>query len=76
MPDPRTPMLARDQLDQLRCATPGCDCDGSEFFFSANCHPDAAVDVRYRRADGAMILTCNACERPVASILVAAHLHG
>lgn len=64
-----TTPLDKAALDQMRCATPDCNCGGELTFHSA-CHPTAPTWVTY--ADGTLTVTCAACDKTVAAVLVMA----
>ena len=56
----------RQELDPLRCQTPGCKCGGS-LIMNPVCHDDG-VDVRY--AAGVLTVRCHVCEKEVAQVAV------
>lgn len=60
--------LTRYQLDQLRCAVPGCGGGEDGLVLAAACHPDAATHATYR--DGSVVVECAVCLMPVTSIAV------
>ncbi len=62
-------MLTQQDLNPMRCATPGCDCDGT-LVLSPRCHPRAGVKALYHK-DGFIQLSCNHCGQLIENIEVA-----
>lgn len=62
--------LRREQLDQERCGTPGCDCD-RPLVFNTACHSSDRLNVSYDRDSGALSIFCAICKEFVCKIEVA-----
>jgi Zn ribbon nucleic-acid-binding protein len=60
--------LTREQLDTMRCETPGCECGGGRILKPA-CHPAGRLEIWY--ADGVVHVTCLECRSLVTRIAVA-----
>ena len=64
-------ILTQAVLDRTHCETPGCTCDDSVIFLSAQCHPRAGAVAAYHKATGTMRLQCRVCALVIAEIEVA-----
>lgn len=72
MPHPSTVILAREQLDNLKCDDPNCKSDHTAPLFQvAACHPRQGLEVFYVPGSGVLDVQCHVCGRPVARIAVA-----
>ncbi len=70
--------IYREQLElglAKGCETPGCPCQGaghlSEVYLHGRCHPEAGVDVCYRKGSGIVEITCRVCKAPIINVGVA-----
>lgn len=61
----------RSRLDKMGCSTPNCGHDHSELFLVPVCHERAGLEVKYVKATGYLILTCNECGKLAGTIEVA-----
>ena len=64
-----TALTLRPELDQLRCAEPGCDCT-DELVLGSVCHPEAPVWAVFVEV-GELRLECAECEQLVITVAVA-----
>lgn len=62
----------QEDMDKMRCATPGCTCDQNVLILTGKCHPGAGVDVVYVRDKSCLAIYCGECGKPVKAIAVAA----
>ena len=54
------------------CSTPGCTHeDHDTLFLHAMCHPGASVEVSLKRGEGALLVACGDCHKPVIQVAVA-----
>ena len=66
-------MLYKEQLDQMRCTTIGCDhsLHSDLVFVNPRCHDSAGVDFCYDHQSGSLWIVCHECKRPVLGVAVA-----
>lgn len=64
-------MLTREELDRMRCSTPGCKNEHGPLVIAQGCHPAQGVGLVYM--NGALTVVCHVCTRPICTIAVAEH---
>ena len=68
-------MITREALDRVAtrgCQHPHCSHDNHrEFFFHAACHPRGRIEVSYKYGSGVLVIACQECQTPIATIAVA-----
>ena len=60
--------MLKAELDATGCNMPNCGHDHSVLYLHAICHPGYAVDVRYEKKLGHLVVTCHKCGQEVARI--------
>lgn len=63
--------LTQKALRPLGCGMPDCDHDHSTLFLVGACHPGAGSVVEYTKATGVLSVSCKACDRQIAELMVA-----
>lgn len=62
-------LLLKADLDAAGCAAPDCGHDHDQVLvLHARCHRSSAVDVRYEKRLGHLVITCHKCGYEVARI--------
>lgn len=68
-----------DRIAAAGCQNPnckgGCAADQGILFLHPRCHQNSGVQVSYEKGSGALTISCNRCERPLAAIAVAMFPH-
>jgi hypothetical protein len=65
-------LAMKEDLDQLRCQTPNCSCDGRILILSSKCScKGAGLEVAYDVVHGAILVQCAACHTEVLAFAVA-----
>jgi hypothetical protein len=59
----------KEQLDRMKCSTPGCTSQHCALYLSPACHPGAPLSVLYEA--GTLTIECHECRGFVDRIAVA-----
>ena len=59
----------REQLDQMGCGTPGCDCTDGPLHLHGKCHPTSPTTTAY--VGGDIVVSCYVCEKEIGRFPVA-----
>ena len=60
--------LKASELYDVACEACGCDDPNCGLMVNPNCHPDAAVRVKFYKATRSLDVTCSECDSIVARI--------
>ena len=58
--------LYANDLDDMTCLVPGCQCDGRTLYIHSRCHPQAPTWARYTHGTAALVVECTKCGEAVA----------
>ena len=66
--------LFKEDLDEVRCQSPGCDHKDHDdgFFLHGRCHMESGMEVQYM--DGQLFVRCNTCKTQVAAVAVSSKI--
>jgi hypothetical protein len=63
--------LYLEDLEDSVCQCGDGNCDNTDIFFNAKCHPQSATQASYTKGQGTLLVTCATCGLGVARIAVA-----
>lgn len=64
-----------EDLQPLKCATPGCTHCDDVLVFGASCHPGAPLQAFYVKSAKVMHLACAHCGQTIAGVQIAERRH-